>query len=160
MKFKIREEGNIRLSGFVRLVVVVVHVSFLPVNICLQLVQVTTNGSTVLIVVSNSKILLLLVQQLYWKNNLTWLLTLLWERVHLLCTTSPPQNWCADCPRSTDGPNHLYNTPVHSQSHWIDSADSFRTLIKAYKGHWIAVLFPNHHVDGIWSRAQWYWYNH
>ena len=52
---------------------------FLPVNICLQLVQVTTSTSTVttststvLIVVStNSKILLLLVQQLYWNNNLT-----------------------------------------------------------------------------------------
>ena len=52
---------------------------FLPVNICLQLVQVTTSTSTVttststvLIVVStNSKILLLLVQLLYWNNNLT-----------------------------------------------------------------------------------------
>ena len=28
-----------------------------------------------------------------------------------------------------------------------------------HQGHWITVLFPNHHVDGIWSIAQWYWYN-
>ena len=130
MKFKIREEGNIRLSGFVRLVVVVVHVSFLPVNICLQLVQVTTNGSTVLIVVSNSKILLLLVQQLYWKNNLTFF----WEGLYFEseCTCSAPLTLHKTCVQTVpDGPNHLYNTQVQSKSHWTDSTDSFRTLIKA-----------------------------
>ena len=28
-----------------------------------------------------------------------------------------------------------------------------------HQGHWIAVLFRNHHVDEIWSIAQWYWYS-
>ena len=51
MKFKAREEGNIRLCGSVRLAVVVVHGSFY-----LQFAQVTTTTTTsiVIIVVSTS----------------------------------------------------------------------------------------------------------
>ena len=56
MKFKIREEGNIRLSGSVRLVVQSCSCTgeILLVNVCLQLAQVSTSTTTVLIVVSSS----------------------------------------------------------------------------------------------------------